>query len=90
MEILSQLLVLVPLMAIMYFVLFRPQLKRKKEEEQMRSNLKIGDEVTTIGGIIGRVVNIKDETDSLVIETSIDRSKVLLRRWAIASCIPKA
>lgn len=69
-----------------YFFLIRPQSKKKKQEEQMRSELKIGDTITTIGGIIGRVVSIKEDADSIVIESSIDRSKINLKRWAIASC----
>ena len=67
-----------------YFIFFRPNQKKKKQEEAMRSELKIGDEITTIGGIMGKVVSIKDETDSIVIETGIDRSKVNIRKWAIA------
>ena len=67
-----------------YFIFFRPNQKKKKQEETMRNELKIGDEITTIGGIMGKVVSIKDETDSIVIETGIDRSKVNIRKWAIA------
>ena len=70
----------------MYLLLFRPQQKKKKEEEQMRTNLQIGDEITTIGGIVGRVVSIKEDSDSIVVETGVDRSKIRLRRWAVASC----
>jgi preprotein translocase subunit YajC len=77
---------MVGIIALMYFFLLRPNKKKKKQEDEMRNNLQIGDEITTIGGIMGRVVSIKDETDSLVIETGIDRSKVRIKRWAIASC----
>ena len=69
-----------------YFFLIRPQSKKKKQEEQMRSELKIGDTIITIGGIIGRIVSIKEDADSIVIESSVDRSKINLKRWAIASC----
>lgn len=69
----------------LYLLFFRPQQKKKKQEEAMRNDLQIGDEITTIGGIMGKVVSIKDESDSIVIETGIDRSKVRIRRWAIAS-----
>ena len=49
-----------------YFLLIRPQSKQKKEEDEMRKNLEIGDEIVTIGGIVGRVVNINDDTDTMV------------------------
>lgn len=70
----------------LWFFMIRPQSKKKKQEDSMRNNLEIGDEVTTIGGIIGKIVNIKDDTDTLIIETGVDRSKIKIKRWAIASC----
>ena len=73
------------LIVAFYFVLIRPQSKKQKEEEQMRSNLEIGDEITTIGGIVGRVVNINDNDDSMVIETGADRTKIKLKKWALSS-----
>ena len=72
----------------MYLIMVRPQQKRRKEEEQLRNSLKLGDEVTTIGGIVGRVINIKDGSDSLVIETANDKIKI--KRWAISSVDNKA
>ena len=74
-------LMMVALFAIMYFVMIRPQRKRQKEEQNMRDSIQIGDEITTIGGIYGRVVTVKD--DSLVIETGSDRVKMKITRWAI-------
>lgn len=71
---------------LMYFMMIRPQSKKRKAEEKMRKELQVGDEVTTIGGLMGRIVSIKEETDSIVIETGADRSKVRLKRWSIASC----
>ena len=68
---------------IMYFLVIRPQKKQEKKEAQMRDNLQVGDEVTTIGGIIGRVVSIKGETFTL--ETSRDRTKIRFVRNAIKS-----
>ena len=65
----------------MYFLMIRPQKKKQKEEQEMRESIQIGDEITTIGGIIGRVVTVKD--DSLVIETGADRTKMKIQRWAI-------
>lgn len=68
-----------------YFLLFRPQSKRKKKEAAMRKNAQIGDEITTIGGICGRIVAIKEESDSVIIETGTDRNKMKLKRWAIST-----
>lgn len=78
-------LVMIVMMAVlfgaMYFFTIRPQKKKQKEDQQMRDSLQIGDEITTIGGIVGRVVTIKD--DSIVIETGADRNKMKIMRWAI-------
>ena len=62
-------------------VLIRPQRKRDKQEREMRNSISVGDEISTIGGFIGRVVSIKDDT--LVIESSSDRTKLKIYRWAI-------
>ena len=72
---------LVILVVLFYFMLIRPQRKRDKAEREMRSSISIGDEISTIGGFIGKVVNIKD--DVLTIETSSDRTKLRVYRWAI-------
>lgn len=74
-------LMMVALFAIMYFVMIRPQKKRQKEEQELRDSIQIGDEITTIGGIMGRIVTVKD--DSLVIETGSDRIKMKITRWAV-------
>lgn len=71
--------------AALYFFLIRPNSKKKKEEAQLRNNLEIGDEVTTIGGVVGRVVAIKEDDDSIVIETGSDRNKMKMMKWAISS-----
>ncbi len=74
------------IIAAFYFILIRPQSKKKKQEEAMRNNLEIGDEITTIGGIMGKVVSIKDdESNSIVIETSSNRTHIRIKRWAISS-----
>ncbi len=80
---LIQLLPIVLIFVIMYFLLIRPQKKKEKEAQEMRNNLQVGDEVITAGGIIGRVVS--DREDTVVIETGGDRSKVRIKRWAIQS-----
>lgn len=72
---------LVILIVLFYFLLIRPQRKRDKAEREMRNSIEVGDEISTIGGFIGRVVSIKD--DVLVIETSNDRTKLKIYRWAI-------
>ena len=69
----------------LYFIFFRPQSTKKKKEPEMRKNAQVGDEITTLGGICGRIVAVKDEIDSIVIETGSDRSKMLVKRWAIGS-----
>lgn len=78
-------LIYVAIFAALYFFMIRPNSKRKKQEQAMRDNLEIGDEITTIGGIMGRVVSIKEETDSFVIETGSDRVKMQFKRWALST-----
>ena len=79
----SSIIMLVAMLAIFYFMLIRPENKRKKEAEQMRSSVKTGDKITTIGGIIGTVVHVKD--DKIVIETSADQVRMELAKWAIST-----
>lgn len=67
----------------LYLWLYRPQQKKRKQEEEMRNSISIGDEITTIGGIVGRVVSIKNDSDSLVIETASEKLKI--KKWAIAT-----
>ena len=74
-------LLMVAMFAIMYFVMIRPQKKQQKKEQEMRDSLQVGDEITTIGGIMGRVVTVKE--DSLIIETGADRNKMRIARWAV-------
>ena len=77
----TMILFMVGMFAIMYFVMIRPQKKRQKEEQEMRSAVDVGDEITTIGGICGRVVTVKEE--HLIIETGADRNRMQITRWAI-------
>ena len=76
-------IMLVMMIAVFYFMLIRPENKRKKEAEQMRSSVKKGDKITTIGGIIGTVVDVKES--NIVIETSADQVRVEFAKWAISS-----
>lgn len=78
---LQPILMIVLLFGLFYFMLIRPQKKRDKAEREMRDSISVGDEISTIGGFIGKVVNIKD--DVLVIESSSDRTKLKIYRWAI-------
>lgn len=78
-------LIYVALFAVLYFVLIRPNSKKKKQEQEMRNNIGIGDDVTTIGGIVGRVVAVKEDEDSFIIETGSDRVKMKFKKWAISS-----
>ncbi len=83
----TYIILMVVLVAIMYFLMIRPQRKRQKEEQEMRSSLEIGDEIVTIGGIVGRVITIRE--DDIVIETGADRNKLKIQRWAINSNVTK-
>ncbi len=77
----QMIVLMVVLFALMYFMMIRPQKKRQKEEQEMRNALEIGDEIVTIGGIVGRVVTIRE--NDLIIETGADRNKMKIERWAI-------
>lgn len=82
----STLSVVIPfviLIAIFYFLLIRPENKRKKAAAKMRSELNVGDQITTIGGIVGTVCNISEDT--IVIESGADRVRVELTRWAVSN-----
>lgn len=74
---------LIGMFALMYFVMIRPENKRKKEAEQMRAALKVGDNITTIGGVTGKVVSIKD--DKFVIESGADQVRIEFAKWALST-----
>lgn len=74
---------LVAMLAIFYFILIRPENKRKKQAQEMRDSLKKGDIVTTIGGIVGKIVATSQNT--IVIETSEDRVRMEITRWAVST-----
>ena len=76
-------IMLLPMLAVFYFLLIRPENKRKKEAEQLQNSLSEGDTITTIGGIVGTVVDVKE--DRFVIETSADRVRVEFRKWALST-----
>lgn len=76
-------LMLVAMVAVFYFLLIRPENKRKKEAENMRNSLKVGDRITTIGGIVGTVVDLK--SDNMVIEVGADRVRIEFAKWALST-----
>lgn len=80
---LGSFLPLILIFVIFYFMLIRPQKKREKEVQSMRSSLEVGDEIITAGGIVGTIVALKEDT--ILIETGSDRSKIRITRWAIQS-----
>lgn len=75
------LIFMVLLFAVMYFILIRPQKKKDKEAKAMQSSLQVGDEIVTIGGIVGLVVQVNE--DNIVIETTGNRNKIRLKNWAV-------
>ena len=79
----TTIIMIVVMIGVMYFLMIRPENKRKKEAEQMRSELKVGDEIITIGGICGKVVHIKD--DRFVIESGADQVRLELTKWALST-----
>ena len=79
----STVIMMVMMIAIFYFMLIRPENKRKKEAEQMRSALKKGDKVVTIGGITGTVVDVKD--NKFVLETGADQVRIEFEKWALST-----
>ena len=79
----SSIIMLVVLFAVFYFMLIRPENKRKKQAQAMRDSLKKGDTITTIGGIVGKIVTVKPDT--IVIETSDDRVRMELTKWAVST-----
>ncbi len=82
-DMLGMFLPMIVILVVFYFILIRPENKRKKEAEQMRSSLKVGDDITTIGGIVGTVVSVKD--DKFVIETSADQVRIEFAKWALST-----
>ena len=76
-------IMIVLMVAIFCFLLIRPENKKKKAVTEMRNSLKVGDEITTIGGVVGTICAIKDET--IVMETGADRVRIEFTKWAIST-----
>ena len=79
----STVVMMVLMIAIFYFMLIRPENKRKKEAEEMRSAVKKGDKIVTIGGIVGVVVDVKE--NKIVLETGADQVRIEFEKWAIST-----
>ena len=78
-----EIIMIVVMLAVMYFILIRPENKKKKAAEEMRNSLKVGDTITTIGGIVGTICKVDEST--IVIETSADRVRIEFTKWAVSS-----
>ncbi len=87
-SLISSIIMIALLLPMFYFLLYRPQKKQEKEKNEMMNNLSVGDEITTIGGIIGKIVSMKDET--VLIETSRDCTRIRILRSAISRVDVKA
>ena len=79
---------IVVMVALFYFLLIRPQKKKEKADKALRSSIEPGDGIVTIGGMVGKVISIKD--DNVVFEMGADRSKVTIKKWAVQTRTPKA
>ena len=83
-----QIIILVVFIAIMYFLLIRPQKKKEQEINKMRSSIAVGDQIVTIGGICGKVIKTKDDT--LIIQVGADKTKMEMKRWAVSTIEKKS
>ena len=80
---LTSIIPLILMVVVLYFLMIRPQSKKEKKDKEMRNSIEVGDGITTIGGLVGRVASIKEDT--FVLETGSDRVKIRMKRWAIQS-----
>lgn len=79
----SMILMIVLMFAIFYFLIIRPENKKKKKTEEMRNSLSLGDEITTIGGLTGKIVQVTEDT--ITFETGEDRVRIQAKKWAIST-----
>lgn len=84
----GSIILIVLMFVVLYFFMIRPQKKQERETNEMRNNLQVGDEITTIGGIIGKIISIKEET--VMIETGHDRTKIRILKNAVRNVDVKA
>lgn len=81
----STIVIWVVVIAAFYFFFMRPQKKKQKQEEELRNNIEIGDDITTIGGIVGKVISVREDDDTFVLETASDKTRMRFKKWAISS-----
>ena len=79
----SMIIMLVLMFAVFYFLIIRPENKKKKKADEMRSSLSVGDEITTIGGMIGKIVQVTEDT--ITFETGEDRVRIQTKKWAVST-----
>ena len=79
----ESMIMIVAMLAMLYFFMIRPENKRKKEAQNMRDSLTVGDVITTIGGITGTICTVKENT--ILIESGVDRVRIELTKWAVSS-----
>ena len=79
----SLILMLIVMFAVMYFIMIRPEQKRKKKAEEMRNSLSLGEEITTIGGMTGKVVQVTEDT--VTFETGEDRVRIQIKKWGVST-----
>ena len=79
----ESMIMIVAMLAMLYFFMIRPENKRQKEAQNMRDSLTVGDVITTIGGITGTICTVKENT--IVIESGVDRVRIELTKWAVSS-----
>lgn len=79
----TSIVMLFVVIVVFYFMIMRPEKKKQKQQDDMRSALSVGDEITTIGGIVGKIVSVHEDT--IVFETSEDRVRLEVTRWAVSS-----
>lgn len=78
-------IVYIAIFAALYFFMIRPNSKKKKQEQELKKNIDIGDDITTIGGICGKVVAVREEDEEIIVETGADRTKLRFKKWCIYS-----
>ena len=77
----SSIIMMALIIVVFWFFIIRPQRKKDKETAKMRSELQVGDEIVTIGGIVGKIISVKE--DEIVIETGADRTKLTMKKWCV-------
>ena len=88
-SIIQSVLLMVGIFVVFYLVIIRPERKKRKEALKMRDEISVGDEIVTAGGIVGKIISLKDETITIESGAGTEKSRIKLQKWAIASRTPK-